>query len=66
MITYSTHEQDHWVLTEEGSDIASQGSHEAKVFYAIPEGAEGLSMDQLTVLSTFLEFLFQPLARNSI
>jgi hypothetical protein len=36
MVSYETHESEKWVLTEEGMDIASNGSHEVKVFQAIP------------------------------
>uniref|UniRef100_A0A4W4GT94 phenylalanine--tRNA ligase n=1 Tax=Electrophorus electricus TaxID=8005 RepID=A0A4W4GT94_ELEEL len=38
----------HWELTGEGQEIAEQGSHEARVFKAIPE--EGLSQSQLMKL----------------
>lgn len=37
----------HWELTGEGREIAEQGSHEARVFNAIP--AEGLPQNQLMV-----------------
>lgn len=56
MITYKIHEQERWILTEEGKDIAAQGSHEAKVFSAIPPGTEGLSMEDL-IVRYYLKFL---------
>lgn len=37
----------HWELTGEGCEIAEQGSHEARVFNAIPE--EGMPQSQLMV-----------------
>uniref|UniRef100_A0A9J8CGJ7 phenylalanine--tRNA ligase n=1 Tax=Cyprinus carpio carpio TaxID=630221 RepID=A0A9J8CGJ7_CYPCA len=37
----------HWELTGEGREIAEQGSHEARVFNAIPD--EGLPQNQLMV-----------------
>lgn len=37
----------HWELTGEGSEIAEHGSHEARVFNAIPE--EGMPQNQLMV-----------------
>ncbi|KAJ3357742.1 Phenylalanyl-tRNA synthetase, beta subunit, cytoplasmic [Allomyces javanicus] len=45
MITYETIEFDKWVLTAEGADIEANGSHEAKVFNAIP--ADGLAIGDL-------------------
>uniref|UniRef100_A0A3Q2CM08 Phenylalanine--tRNA ligase alpha subunit n=1 Tax=Cyprinodon variegatus TaxID=28743 RepID=A0A3Q2CM08_CYPVA len=39
----------HWELTEEGSEIAEQGSHEARVFSSIP--LEGLLQAELMKLS---------------
>ncbi|XP_023692026.1 phenylalanine--tRNA ligase alpha subunit [Paramormyrops kingsleyae] len=38
----------HWELTEEGAEIAAQGSHEARVFGAIPE--DGLPQSELMKL----------------
>ena len=35
MVTFTPHERDVWVLTEEGASIASSGSHEAKVFASV-------------------------------
>ena len=37
----------HWELTEEGKEIAEQGSHEARVFGSIPD--EGLAQSELMV-----------------
>ena len=37
----------HWELTDEGRDVARTGSHEAKVFNAIP--AEGIPQAELMV-----------------
>uniref|UniRef100_A0A673CR40 phenylalanine--tRNA ligase n=1 Tax=Sphaeramia orbicularis TaxID=375764 RepID=A0A673CR40_9TELE len=39
----------HWELTEEGTEIAEQGSHEARVFSSIP--LEGLVQSELMKLS---------------
>ncbi|XP_029014471.1 phenylalanine--tRNA ligase alpha subunit isoform X2 [Betta splendens] len=39
----------HWELTEEGTEIAEQGSHEARVFSAVP--LEGLAQTELMKLS---------------
>ncbi|XP_041091659.1 phenylalanine--tRNA ligase alpha subunit isoform X2 [Polyodon spathula] len=38
----------HWEVTEEGKEIAEQGSHEARVFNCIP--AEGMAQSQLMKL----------------
>ena len=38
MVSYETIETEHWILTEEGSKVAATGSHESKVFAAIPKG----------------------------
>lgn len=40
----------HWELTAEGTEIAEQGSHEARVFSSIP--AEGLAQSELMVSET--------------
>ena len=39
-----------WVLTEEGKQLAKDGSHEARVFEAIPAGEEGLPIAELQVI----------------
>ena len=36
-----------WLLTDEGNQIADNGSHEAAVFYSIP--SEGIALDELLV-----------------
>jgi hypothetical protein len=46
---------DKWVLTKEGSDIAKNGSHEARVFHSIPE--QGIAIPDMTVPS----ILFNPM-----
>ena len=38
-------------MTDEGTAVAEQGSHEAKVFRAIAEQMEGLTIAELTVIS---------------
>ncbi|KAI9225869.1 MAG: tRNA synthetases class II core domain (F)-domain-containing protein [Piptocephalis tieghemiana] len=48
MVQYSTLEKEIWILSKEGQEIADTGSHEAKVFHAIPAGPEGLEMADLT------------------
>lgn len=47
MITFEIQESEMFVLTEEGLEIAEFGSHEAKVFYAVPEGETGLPISEL-------------------
>lgn len=41
MITYETHETTSHVLTDEGATIALNGSHEARVWAAVPAKGEG-------------------------
>jgi phenylalanyl-tRNA synthetase alpha chain len=41
MITYETHEVISHVLTLEGVQIANEGSHEARVWSALPEKGKG-------------------------
>jgi len=41
MITYTTQETVSHVLTDEGSEIAKEGSHEARVWAAVPAKGEG-------------------------
>jgi len=36
-----------WALTEEGKSIAKDGSHEAKVFHAVPK--DGINQSELHV-----------------
>ncbi|CAG8524699.1 10981_t:CDS:2 [Acaulospora colombiana] len=47
MVQYEPIEEEIWVLTDEGEEIADKGSHEAKVFDAIPVGEEGISIQDL-------------------
>ena len=48
MITYETHEVSSHVLTPEGSQIVREGSHEARVWAALPErGGVPLSAQEL-------------------
>lgn len=47
MIDAEQRSSKHWELTGEGCEIAEQGSHEARVFNAIPE--EGMPQSQLMV-----------------
>lgn len=47
MIEYSANDTECWILTAEGADIALYGSHEVKVFNAVP--AAGLLVADLTV-----------------
>ena len=42
MISYDTHETTSHVLTNEGSSIALNGSHEARVWAAVPAKGEGV------------------------
>ena len=44
MISYTTHETVSHVLTPEGAQIAVQGSHEARVWQALPHKGEGSPM----------------------
>ncbi|KAI8835197.1 tRNA synthetases class II core domain (F)-domain-containing protein [Chytriomyces cf. hyalinus JEL632] len=47
VVAFTIIEVEHWVLTEEGAGIADEGSPEVKVFNAIPEGDEGISIPAL-------------------
>ncbi|CAG8439184.1 9997_t:CDS:2 [Ambispora gerdemannii] len=47
MVKYDTIESEFWTLTAEGTEIADTGSHEAKVFEAIPVGDEGITISEL-------------------
>jgi phenylalanyl-tRNA synthetase alpha chain len=49
MITYKTHETFTNALTPEGAQVAQEGSHEARVWAALPARGEGepLTMKQL-------------------
>lgn len=49
MVKYETIEEEVWLLTDEGNEIANKGSHEAKVFNIIPIGEEGIAISSLRV-----------------
>ena len=44
MITYVTQEEVVHVLTPEGAQVAQQGSHEARVWAAVPSKGEGIPL----------------------
>lgn len=48
MIDYDTLDFDEWFLTDEGTEIVECGSHEVKVFNAVPNGA-GIDINDLQV-----------------
>ena len=59
MVKYDTIEDEIWVLTEEGNEIVDKGSHEAKVFEAIPAGKDGIAISELQVFSNvFFTFYY--------
>ncbi|TLD13395.1 uncharacterized protein PgNI_04915 [Pyricularia grisea] len=47
MITYKTIERDEYTLEPEAEQIAANGSHEARVFEALRQAVEGLSVSEL-------------------
>ncbi|KAH8550841.1 tRNA synthetases class II core domain (F)-domain-containing protein [Umbelopsis sp. PMI_123] len=47
MVEYKSIEREVWTLTEEGQELAESGSHEARVFDAIPAGEEGITIPDL-------------------
>lgn len=47
MITFDAHEEDNWVLTKEGKQIAENGSHEVAVWKALKDS--GSSVNELNV-----------------
>lgn len=49
MVDYEPIERETWKLTEEGLQVAELGSHEARVFEAIPPGEEGIAMSEIQV-----------------
>jgi phenylalanyl-tRNA synthetase alpha chain len=49
MIDFTPIDRIAWVLTKEGKQLAKDGSHEARVFEAIPAGEEGLPIAELQV-----------------
>ncbi|KAF7725882.1 Phenylalanyl-tRNA synthetase, beta subunit, cytoplasmic [Apophysomyces ossiformis] len=50
MVDYSAIEREVWTLTEEGQQLAKDGSHEARVFAAVPAGEEGIPMAEVEAL----------------
>ncbi|KAI8344589.1 tRNA synthetases class II core domain (F)-domain-containing protein [Chlamydoabsidia padenii] len=44
MVDYTSIDREVWTLTEEGQQVAEQGSHEARVFDAVPAGEEGIAI----------------------
>ena len=49
MVTYEAIDKDEAFLTPEAEGIAANGSHEAKVFEAVLQAAEGLKISELPV-----------------
>jgi len=47
MVTYETIDREEAVLESEGQDIVANGSHEARVFDALKQAMEGLTMGEL-------------------
>ncbi|KAJ1927446.1 Phenylalanyl-tRNA synthetase, beta subunit, cytoplasmic [Tieghemiomyces parasiticus] len=47
MVDYKPLEREHLELTAEGQALATDGSHEAKVFNAVPSGPEGITVAEL-------------------
>ncbi|KAJ3313077.1 hypothetical protein HDV04_002394 [Boothiomyces sp. JEL0838] len=48
MVEYESLVTEKWELTAEGKEISETGSHEARVFNAIPAGSEGISIPEIT------------------
>ncbi|ORX61421.1 hypothetical protein DM01DRAFT_1299365 [Hesseltinella vesiculosa] len=44
MVDFTFIDREVWFLTEEGEQVAAQGSHEARVFDLIPSGDEGMTI----------------------
>ncbi|KAI8374735.1 tRNA synthetases class II core domain (F)-domain-containing protein [Radiomyces spectabilis] len=49
MVDYKAIEREVWTLTPEGQQCVDQGSHEARVFAAVPSGPEGIAITELQV-----------------
>lgn len=49
MVVYKQIDKEEAALTEEGEDIATNGSHEAKVFEAVLGAVDGLKIGDLPV-----------------
>lgn len=54
MIDFTPIDRISWILTEEGKQVAKEGSHEARVFEAIPAGEEGLPIAELQVYNIYI------------
>lgn len=57
MLEYKAIEREFWTLTDEGRELADSGSHEARVFEAVPAGEEGITIPELQVLSIKLQVI---------
>ena len=49
MVVYKTIDREEYILSEEGNDIVTNGSHEAKVFEAVRKAVDGLKITDLPV-----------------
>lgn len=49
MATFETGEEEVWILTAEGHEIATHGSHEVKVFNLIAPDPEGTAVADIQV-----------------
>lgn len=49
MILFETQENEVWDVTKEGMQMIEDGSHEWRVFNAIPPGDEGMALKELEV-----------------
>ncbi|KAI8061109.1 tRNA synthetases class II core domain (F)-domain-containing protein [Gongronella butleri] len=47
MVDFEYLDREVWYLTEEGKQVAEQGSHEARYFDLVPAGDEGISMAEV-------------------
>lgn len=66
MVDFAPIERIVWFLTEEGQQLAKEGSHEARVFEAIPPGEEGLPIAELQVITNLFSLLFNPFALGQV
>jgi phenylalanyl-tRNA synthetase alpha chain len=56
MVDFEINEREYFVLTQEGQELADGGSHEAKVFNAVPAGEEGIAISDIQVNFLFFDF----------
>lgn len=49
MVDYTSIDREIWTLTDEGQQVAEQGSHEARVFEVVPTGEQGIAIAELQV-----------------